>query len=458
MLNLNRGILVKDLINKYKFAFIFLSIVAMAIFFPLTGKGISLRFFEPDGLRELSEVTNLGIVSNLMSMVLSRIAILKIIIYGFLSTAMFILMKNLVDKKNVVLTVLAGFFFLLLDKVLFASSFVDLSGFTSYFVGALFLLIILNVFIKNLPLTMRRSSLFLLGLVGTSIYPVYAFVFFGSTLLYLFVEKQDRTIKERGVYLLMGELLGMMPLVLSQKVIYSGFSHNLIEGFIPLITETNFIIVLIMVAMVSVGAVKMFTRGRRLKICLAVIGIFAYLIASLSVENNIVKYITFLSYNAGCLYLLLNIKNSVVFNRRIKYYYIFKGATIFYMCIFGNIEVGSLLFLSLVDVLIILELYDSALPKNFLNNVWLCLFVLLATSNIYIYAKTLSKFDEMNGYIKNKLECHRGNYSIPNKYYTEYLYDYIPKSREELEYYILYYDVVLFGELDDIELHFNVNP
>lgn len=124
------------------------------------------------------------------------------------------------------------------------------------------------------------------------------------------------------------------------------------------------------------------------------------------------------------------------------------------MCIFGNIEEGNLLFISLIDILLIVEFYDGVLPKNFLNKIWSLLFVLIASANIYIYSNTLSKFKEMNIYIKNKLECSRSDYSLPSKYYTEYLTDYLPTDADELKYYIDYYNIAPLGEIKNINLHF----
>lgn len=455
MLNLNRGILVKGLINKYKFILIFAFIVCLSAFFPLTGDGLKFQMFEPCNLRELTEVSNLGFVSNLMSMILSKGTFLKLIMYGVLATATFMVMRNIVDKKNDALLYVAGFFFLILDKGLFAASFVNLTGFTSYFVGALFLLILLNKVTKNNIFTMRRSVLFVLGLIGTSVEPVYTFVFFTVTLFYLFLEKRDVENKERGIYLLMGEVLGISVMALTQKFVFTGISYNLLHGFIPLVSDSNFIIVLMVSTMILLNSIKIFTRGRRIKITLAMVGVVAFLFSSLLSSSAIVQYITFVTYALGSLYLLLNIRPSVAFNRRIGYYFFFKITYIIISCIFGNIEEGSLLFLSLIDILLLLEFYNGVLPKNFLNNVWLLVFIFIASANIYIYSNTLDKFKEMNVYLKNKLECTRVDYSIPNKYYTEYLWSYVPKNREELEYYIKYHDIEPLGELGDIELHFN---
>ena len=157
---------------------------------------------------------------------------------------------------------------------------------------------------------------------------------------------------------------------------------------------------------------------------------------------------------AGTIYLLFNIRTSQQFRRRVTYYFLFKIVTILFLCLFGDVEYGSLVFLSFIDILMILEFYDGVLPKNFMSHAWMLLFVILASANIYIYSKTARKFDEMTIYIKNKLECARDNYSIPNKYYTEYLSNYIPTTREELENYVRYYGIVVLGDIENIDLYF----
>ncbi len=454
MLNLNRGILVKDFIKKYKFILIFAVVAILAAFFPIGGRSLVFHFFEPHSLADLSKISPYGLVSNLMSMVLCRMPIMRILVYGALSTSLFVLMKNVVDNKNSSLLFLAGFFFLLMDKSIFASSFVDFTGFSSYFVGSIFLIILLNVLVKNSLARIKRSSLFVLGLVGTSIVPAYSFVFFFVTLFYLFFESRDENEKEMGSFLLMGEVLGIVHLALSQKLSYSGFSFTLMQRFIPLVSDSNFIVVLILSSMVLIGSMKIFSYGRRGKIILAMLGIISFLFSSLLGESVIIKYITYVFFMAGTIYLLFNIRTSQQFRRRITYYFLFKIVTILFLCLFGNVEYGSLVFLSFIDILMILEFYDGVLPKNFMSHAWMLLFVILTSANIYIYSKTAKKFDEMTIYIKNKLECARDNYSIPNKYYTEYLSNYIPTTREELENYVRYYGIVVLGDIENIDLHF----
>lgn len=455
MLNLNRGMYVREVFNKYKFTIIFLSIMIMSFFFPLVGKSLFYKRYEFESLASFLDVSKLGVFASSLLMILSKWEILKVLVYGTIATSLFIFMKNVVDKKNTVLMFVAGFFFFIIDKELFSASFVNLSGFVTHFIGSLFLVILLDILSKSSILSMKRTVLFILGLVGTSINPVYSFVFLAATFGYMFLENHESSVKHKVSFLFLGEILGILSLVLYHRVPYSSFSSNLIHEFIPLLSSSNFIMTLIVSALILFSSIKIFLRGQRIKIVLSMLGIVSFLFASLLSESDIVCYVTFACYMAGSMYIVFNLKNSLVFKRKMIYYYSFKILAILFMCIFGSIERGSLLFISLLDIMIILEFYDYALPREFLNFTWAILFVLMAGVNIYIYSTTMRKFNEMNFYIKNKLECTRGNYSIPNKYHTDYLYDYIPSNLEDLKSYIGYYKISPYDSIEKIELYFN---
>ena len=148
----------------------------------------------------------------------------------------------------------------------------------------------------------------------------------------------------------------------------------------------------------------------------------------------------------------MNCGNSTIFKRKIQLSYLFKLIYILMICIFGNITVGSTLFLFLIDITLILEFYDQILPTDFLWQAWTVVFVVIAGMNIYIYRDASIKYDEMNFYIANKLECTTEEIKLPSKYDFDTFDDYVPKMKDEVDSYIDYYKINVYKR--DILTHF----
>ena len=94
-----------------------------------------------------------------------------------------------------------------------------------------------------------------------------------------------------------------------------------------------------------------------------------------------------------------------------------------------------MLLLYLLDVLIILEIVNYLLPNNFLIIPWFILTVVLMFVHIYVYGNVYKGYNEMTNYINHHLECGFTDIELPSKYVNDYLYDYIPYSKEYLKYY-----------------------
>lgn len=122
--------------------------------------------------------------------------------------------------------------------------------------------------------------------------------------------------------------------------------------------------------------------------------------------------------------------------------------------LFGNVEIDSMLLLSFLDILLILEIYNRILPNDFIYPVWIGLYVFILGVNIYVYKNASMRYDEMNFFIKNKLECTREDITLPSKYETDFLKDYIPAGKKAIEEYVLYYDIDLYDKEKDIIIEF----
>lgn len=444
-------------ITNYKFLFVFVLFVILALLFPLVGRDLYWASSKIVNFKDFLNLLDGGILNSAFLILLSKFKWARVVTYGVLSTAMFVLIRNVVNKKNDALMFMAMFFFVLHDKIVFASSYASLVGFTEHFLGSIFLILFINALIKNS--FSNKGCLFLLifGLLSSSISIRYSFIIFVVSLGY-FIWKYRSGIKDKNLWaLIVGEIVGLVGSILLSKFNYDGLIYNLLYGFIPKVSGTNFLILLILSALILLHAIKLFNKGKQLGAILAIFGVSSFLFSSLLTSFEYLNYITYVLYFVSSFYILYNFTNSKLFKYRVTIYYTFKFLFILSLCLFGGITDGSTLFLYLVDIILILELYNHIFPVNFLSIVWVIISVLMMVSYIYVYHNVANKYNEMNFYVKNRLECYFDEFYIPEKYRTDYLYDYIPSNRDNFEIYVMYYDISTYNK-EIQKLQFNNNP
>ncbi len=371
---------------------------------------------------------------------------------GLLMTAIFTIIKNLVDKKNPTLSLLAVFLFLLFDKIVLASALVQVRGFTTTIIGCLSVILLIKILLNDNCRKMNYFSLFVLGAILCNVELPYAFTIFAITVLHT-ITRVDKD-EDHIVFLLLGETLAILDVTLRMKATYTGISYNVLHQIIPNICSTNFIITLLFSALVMIEAIKIFNSGKTKTSTLAIFGMASFLFSSLLSTNDYLNYITYIIYTISSIYILLNITNSRLFKNKVKLYYLTKFIFLFMFAIFGNVEIDSMLLLSFLDILLILEIYNRILPNDFIYPVWIGLYVFILGVNIYVYKNASMRYDEMNFFIKNKLECTREDITLPSKYETDFLKDYIPIGKKEIEEYIFYYDIDLYDKEKDIIIEF----
>lgn len=434
-------------LNNYLYLLIFILIFFLAMFFPLTGQDLFWNQTNILDIFSLIKNSGAGVITSFLLIVLTKVPLIKCLTISVIATSTFILMKNIVNKKNNCLIFIALFFLLLLDKQFLNYSLINTTGFTIHFIGTLFLLIFINIFTKNSVATMNKFLLFLLGIVGVNLGVTYSFTIFLSTLIYMLLCKEP-VFRKKYMILLVGEVIGLLLTALNLKFTYTGFSYNLLHEFIPSIRGMNFFLTLVTSALILFESIRQF-NNHRLKTTLSVMGISLYLLISLLIYNDILTYITFVLNFVGSFYILYNSRKNKLFKYKILAYYLFKLIFIIFTCIFGEINA---LFLYLVDIIIILEIYDYLLPKDYLKYIWVTASLSLICLNIYIYKNLLPRHQEMNRYIKNELECHVENFNIPSRFKTDSIYKNIPETKEEMEHYIKFYNIDIYNP--DIEFNF----
>lgn len=430
---------------------IFLSLTTLAYFFPLTGSDLGWAIKNVEDITTILNMRDSGLLPSILSTIFIKYKIIRIAFVGLSGMSFFYLIKNIVDKKNDVLMLIAFFLLFLTDRLFIGSIIVQTTGFTNYFGGTLGVLLFLNILLKN-RIPKKNVFLFILGLILSNLELPFAFAIFAFTIVYLVLKEDD--IKKSDIALTLGELIGILFVTSRMHVDYVGFTANLIHEFTRIISGQNFAITLIFSGFVLFEGIRVYTYGKKSEATLSIIGISTYLLTSLLSTNDYINYAAFIIYSASCIYILLNLGNSLMFKKKVLFFYIFKLIYIIMICIFGNITVGSTFPLFVIDFMIILEFYDQILPNEFLWPIWLGVIVILSGMNIYIYKDAKLKYDSMNTYIKNKLECSTEEIKLPSKYEIDLLNDYIPKTEKEIEEYIKYYGIHPYEREDRISVTF----
>ncbi len=431
-------------IDVLKIIIVFALISALAYLFPIFGKDIAWSLQKVETISEFLNIANLGIIPNFIIALFTKYKILKILLTAACTTIIFLLMNNIVNKKNTCLLYLSLFLFILIDNTFYSEAFISIEGFAVHMISSLFSLSFIYMIKKNDVTKMNSFILLILGLAFSSLNTTYAFSIFIISLVYVLKEIKEGFKSPKYFYLILGEVIGLVVASFTTVLNYRGFSHNLLEEFIPKITETNFLIILIFSALALFSSVKVLLNGRQMGAIFAITGISSYLFSSLLSSSIYINYITYCLFILSTFYILINISTSRVFKQNIAFYFIFKIVYIVFLSLLGNISYASTTILYLLDILLIIELYDHIFPNEFLGNIWQVAVFLILCSNIYIYDNVAKKYDEMNFYIKNKLECSKEDFTIPSKYKTDYLHDYLPIKKEHYENYIEYFDIDVY--------------
>lgn len=425
---------------------IFALVSMMAAFFPTVGSDISWKLLEIDSFVDLLDIQNRGLVTSSLFVLFSRYNFMRIIGTGACVTLLFATIKNAINKNNSTLLLLGGLLFFLLDKDFFAVGVVSYAGLITYLIDSLFLILLMNLIIKNAFLKMNKISLFILGLIFSSLNVSTSSMIFMITFIYFLYCRKEREEIANLVFLVLGELIGLVYLSLNSHLEYIGFCRNLIHGFIPAITNVNFLLVILFSGVVMIQIPKMYAQTEKKGLLLSLGGISLYLFSSLFEVGDYINYITYVMYFISTFYVLYNFTNSRNIKRKIAIIYAFKLAFITVNSILSSIEVSSPLFLYILDIIVIALFYDHTWPERFLEPLWGGILAVFLLSNIYIYREVFYKNKDMDFYIKNRLECYRGDIILPSKYKNDYLYKSIPESKKEFDEYVIFHGIDVYDK------------
>ena len=400
------------------------------------------------------------LLESIISILLTRYKLLKVITYSIITISLFVLIKNIINKKNNNLLYMGIFLFLLLDNGLFNSAYISLNGFINEFMGTLFILILINLILKKTINKLNILLVFIFGLVSTLIsYNVTTLILILVVTLFISKYREKESFKHL-LSLLLGTIIGSLLMITSssyRKVYSFNITHNLLHVLVPKLFGMDFVIILILISLLLFLCVKIFVKGtfkNKVYVALSITSITIFSLAYLLSSNYILNYISYVLFTLSTMYILLHANNSKMFKDRISIYYTVKILYLIIILCNNNINISNLLLPFIIDIMIILELINYILPNDFLKGVWISLSILLLISSTYIYGNVYKKNAEMNWYIKIHLECSMYDIPLPSKYETVYLVDYIPENESEIKNYIEYYDIDI-DSYKDVKIYFN---
>ena len=188
---------------NFKYISIFILMFMLVLFFPLTVNDLYFSRLSFSLLKSLVFGANGYILSSYIALILVNIRLLRILFYVGTTISLFILIKNIVNKKNQSLFYMAIFLFFLTNNVILASSYVNTTQFSNTFVPISFIFIIIYYLVYDKLYKLKRSVVYLLGIISTILNPIYSLTLFIALSIKVF-GKQDKSL----IKLYSGVILG----------------------------------------------------------------------------------------------------------------------------------------------------------------------------------------------------------------------------------------------------------
>lgn len=428
---------------KYMGIVILILFLGLIYMFPLCGKDLFWALANFNNLGEALHFTRGSIIAGSILLYLAKNHIMRVIFSTLVVGSLFVLLKKLVNSKNYSIPFLALFFFLLIDKKLFAASFVSITGFIFAFLSALLLILLISLLVNDTIKKVPILVLFLLGFIVANGNIAVGFTSLALALVYIYKNRKSFN-KFKACALLLGITMGLITIVEFTSLSYTGIVNNLIHVLAPLAVGPNFIISIVLSGLLFLFAIKTYNKGKRIGALMATVGLSFYLFVSVLNTGDILKYLALVINFISSYYILKNATNNKAFKKRIDYYYLSKLFYILVTSVVGEIAIASTLLLTLFDIIVILEIYNYLFPKNYLRTTWEIAAIFMLVANIYVYEAVLARHEAMNTFIENKLECSTQPLVVPERFETEYLYENIPSNSDELYWFIEYNDIDLY--------------
>lgn len=438
-----------QLIKKYwKEIVMILLIGILVFFFPLTNKDwFFFNNFNSIKSNSIAKILDIQFLPAVLAIVLSKVKIIKIVVYTFSLSALFLLIKNTINKDNKALLYIGIFLFFLLKDDVISRGVISPYGFCMNILPMITSLLVVNMLLKDKLYDIPRLVLFTIGFISCIFNLTYSLMTFLLLLINLIrlITKKEKD--KNFLWMFIGSFIGFVSLftynIINGKILLEEITDRLLHVVIPNIYSMDFIISLILISFLLFLSIKVYISNRGYKkvlTILSLISILLYSLARILSTNDLINYILFVVFEATSLFILTNSNNRLFFKERIYTFYYLKWLYLIIMLL-SNIDISSILFIEIINIIIILTVIDYIFPKNFMKTPWYIIAVLIVVLNIYLFRGTSIKTVEMNRYIKNHLECNMFEIYLPHRYYNSFVGYLLPQEKKEKREYILYLNV-----------------
>ena len=386
--------------------------------------------------------------------ILSQTIISLIVKYKFLRTifitivfvsSLFVILK-IINKENKAIIYLGIYLVFLMPLNVF-KVLISCKGFTEYMVPILLILIYINFLIKDNLHNCKPYICFVLGYITTLFSPLFSITFFIVSLielLYKIIKKQTTT---NHLIIFLGACIGvgtcMYGISFSKTIIYMpNIISNLFRNFIPIVYSKNIFIFLFIFLLLIVSFKVFKYKSKYLKVSsiLSIIVFITFLVGHFINLGLYLNYIVFVLFNVASIFMLLHFTTSIKFKRKIVIYYLFKVIYFVTIILQLNISESMLIFIYFIDILVILDLINFILPKNYMYKTFAFVTYFILISYIYIFGKSFYANEEILKSIKRGVNCNQSAIKIDSDYKKIYPYE-LPINKDYLNNYLLYYEI-----------------
>ena len=392
-----------------------------------------------------------------LTTILANVYYLKILTFGILSLSLFIIIKNIINRKNYSLIFMGIFLFFLINPSILNESYISIIGFVGNFMGLVFILTIINYLINENLYKVPKLLIIILGMISVSFNVIYALIIL-ITILYKLIINYINKERNKSIYLLfVGVLLWNIFVFSSNNILLyhsiQEISQNVLYHVLPNILNINFIFTIIIMAFLFCFAIKRYLISygyERTNIILSLGGIIIYAFACLLSKSTYLNYISLIFYIISSYYIIMNGCNSPSFKEKINVYYFIK---IIYLILISIIKVdfNIAFFTAIIDIMIILELVNITFKKNYLIIPYTFIAIFMIIAEIIMSNNTKLLVKDMNRYLKRDLSCDITNIILPSRFKEEEVSIYLPISKEEKEFYLKYLEI---DKMPDYKIEF----
>lgn len=422
-------------------------IFILSSFFIVTGDDLTYKLAE--SFRSFNDVFKFSkgfILSTTIISLIVKYKFLRVILITITFISLLLTVSKIVNKKNKSIMLLMLYLIFLFPHDVF-KIFIYSKSFTEMVIPALLSLIYMDFLIKDNLNKINPYVCFILGYIVCLFNPLFSITFTVVCLIELIYKIIKKQTTRNHLITFLGAAIGvstcMYGISFSKTIVYMpNIVDNLLRNFVPMFYESN-IFIFIFVFLLLIASIKVFKyKSMYLKICsiLSMIVFITFIVGQFKDLGVYLNYITFVLFNVASIFILYSFTTSFKFKRKITIYYLFKIIYFVSTILQVNLNEGMLIFTYLIDALIILDLINFMLPKNYMYKTFSVVTYFLLISYIYMFGKSFYANEMILTEIKRGANCGFSVIEINKEYKKVFPYEQ-PIDNSQLKDYLKYYEI-----------------